>query len=257
MAIPADRIRIEHHGDVVERLREATALLERVAADRALLAALTSEERRRLMQAAGEVVDPDPAARRRLLKTIDRLRRLEKAQRDDERLAEAGIRVLRQPRVCPTPAEYAPPVFEPRDVAPAAGDEEAAHAAAAAEDAIEERACYVCKRRYTSVHHFYDRLCPECGDVSFGKRTETADLTGRVALLTGGRVKIGYEAGLKLLRCGAQLIVTTRFPRDSAQRYTREPDFGKWSHRLEIFGLDLRHTPSVEAFCRALLGSRA
>ncbi len=79
---------------------------------------------------------------------------------------------------------------------------------------------------------------------------------GRVALLTGGRVKIGYQAGIKLLRAGAQLIVTTRFPRDSAARYAQEPDFADWSHRLEIFGLDLRHTPSVEAFCQHLLETR-
>ena len=76
---------------------------------------------------------------------------------------------------------------------------------------------------------------------------------GRVALLTGGRVKIGYQAGIKLLRAGAQLIVTTRFPRDAAVRYAREPDFDDWGDRLEVFGLDLRHTPSVEAFCTHLL----
>jgi NAD(P)-dependent dehydrogenase (short-subunit alcohol dehydrogenase family) len=78
-----------------------------------------------------------------------------------------------------------------------------------------------------------------------------------VALLTGGRVKIGYQAGLKLLRAGANLIVTTRFPRDSATRYAGEPDFKEWGHRLEIFGLDLRHTPSVEAFCQHVLKRRA
>ena len=77
-----------------------------------------------------------------------------------------------------------------------------------------------------------------------------------MALLTGGRVKIGYQAGIKLLRAGAHLIVTTRFPRDSAARYAAEPDFAEWGHRLEIFGLDLRHTPSVEAFCRHLLNTR-
>ena len=77
-----------------------------------------------------------------------------------------------------------------------------------------------------------------------------------MALLTGGRVKIGYQAGIKLLRAGAQLIVTTRFPRDSAARYAREPDFDDWGDRLEIFGLDLRHTPSVEAFCTHLLSTR-
>ena len=111
-------------------------------------------------------------------------------------------------------------------------------------------------RNTRSIHHFYDQMCPACAEFNFAKRTELADLRGRVALLTGGRVKIGYQAGLKLLRAGAQLIVTTRFPRDSARRYAQEPDFGKWGHRLEIFGLDMRHTPSVEAFCRQLLATR-
>src|SRR5438477_5356764 len=92
--------------------------------------------------------------------------------------------------------------------------------------------------------------------MNFRKRTELANLSGRVALLTGSRVKIGYQASIKLLRAGAQLIVTTRFPRDSAARYAREPDFKDWGERLEIFGLDLRHTPSLEAFCRHLLATR-
>jgi NAD(P)-dependent dehydrogenase (short-subunit alcohol dehydrogenase family) len=120
----------------------------------------------------------------------------------------------------------------------------------------ERQHCYVCKEKYTEVHHFYDQLCPKCADLNFRKRTELANLKGRVALLTGGRVKIGYQAGLKLLRCGAHLIVTTRFPRDSAARYSQEPDFNDWKDRLEIFGLDLRHTPSVEAFCHEMLTTR-
>ena len=62
--------------------------------------------------------------------------------------------------------------------------------------------CYVCKQKYSVIHHFYDQLCPPCAELNFAKRTELADLRGRVALLTGGRVKIGYQAGLKLLRCG-------------------------------------------------------
>jgi NAD(P)-dependent dehydrogenase (short-subunit alcohol dehydrogenase family) len=114
----------------------------------------------------------------------------------------------------------------------------------------------VCKRKYASLHFFYDQMCPECAAFNYAKRTETADLHGRVALLTGGRVKIGYQAGLKLLRAGAELIVTTRFPRDSAARYATEPDFATWGQRLQIYGLDLRHTPSVEAFCHELLATR-
>ena len=123
-------------------------------------------------------------------------------------------------------------------------------------EVVEPQNCYVCKKDYSTIHHFYDQLCPACAELNWIKRTETADLRGRVALLTGGRVKIGYQAGIKLLRAGAHLIVSTRFPRDSAMRYSQEPDFNEWKTRLEIFGLDLRHTPSVEAFCRHLLATR-
>ena len=85
--------------------------------------------------------------------------------------------------------------------------------------------CYMCKQKYSLIHDFYDQLCPECAAFNFRKRTELADLRGRMALLTGGRVKIGYQAGLKLLRAGARLIVTTRFPRDAAKRYAQESGF--------------------------------
>jgi NAD(P)-dependent dehydrogenase (short-subunit alcohol dehydrogenase family) len=131
------------------------------------------------------------------------------------------------------------------------------HAAAAPREQREEQHCYVCKQHFTALHDFYDQLCPPCAAFNFAKRTELADLRGTAALLTGGRVKIGYQAGLKLLRSGAHLIVTTRFPRDSAARYAREPDFAEWRGRLEIFGLDLRHTPSVEALCHELVATRS
>jgi NAD(P)-dependent dehydrogenase (short-subunit alcohol dehydrogenase family) len=124
-------------------------------------------------------------------------------------------------------------------------------------DLHEPHHCYVCKKSFVEVHHFYDQMCPSCAELNYRKRTETADLRGRVALLTGGRVKIGYQAGIKLLRAGASLIVTTRFPRDAVARYAAETDFEHWADRLEIYGLDLRHTPSVEAFADYLFDTRA
>jgi NAD(P)-dependent dehydrogenase (short-subunit alcohol dehydrogenase family) len=167
-------------------------------------------------------------------------------QRDDQVLNETGIRALRRRPVVTTPNVFPPESFDPQDV----------HAEEGAREAVEPTHCYVCKQKYSVIHHFYDQLCPPCAELNFRKRTELADLRGRVALLTGGRVKIGYQAGLKLLRAGAALIVTTRFPRNAASRYAAEPDFGEWGQRLEVFGLDLRHTPSVEAFCRELLATR-
>jgi NAD(P)-dependent dehydrogenase (short-subunit alcohol dehydrogenase family) len=215
-------------------LKAVTAILEEIVRDRALLGALSVEERTELLRAAGAVYEPDLAARRRWGKAVRRNEKAAKADKVEAVLASTGIRTLRDKTVFVTPNVAPPEDFETTALA----------------EVIEPQHCYVCKQLYASVHPFYDQLCPACGDFNFRKRTETADLAGRVALLTGGRVKIGYQAGIKLLRAGAQLIVTTRFPRDSAARYAAEHDFEDWRDRLEIYGLDLRHTPSVEAFCQ-------
>jgi len=111
------------------------------------------------------------------------------------------------------------------------------------------RNCYVCKKVYDTLHHFYDTMCKECGDFNYAKRFQTADLSGQVALVTGSRLKIGYYISLQMLRSGATVIATTRFPVDSALRFAKEPDYHEWSDRLKIHGLDLRHIPSVEIFC--------
>ena len=111
------------------------------------------------------------------------------------------------------------------------------------------RNCYVCKAKYTKLHPFYDTMCESCGDLNYQKRFQTADLTGQVALMTGSRLKIGYHVTLMMLRAGATVIATTRFPADSAIRFAKETDYSQWRDRLHIHGLDLRHTPSVELFC--------
>jgi NAD(P)-dependent dehydrogenase (short-subunit alcohol dehydrogenase family) len=227
-------------------LRAAADFLESIDADRGLLARVPAEDRRRLLDVVARVFQPDVAARRRLVKETSRLRKAARADANESLLHETGIRELRRKPVFTTPNYFPPAGFAPQDP-----DDEPEPVRTDG-----TRHCYVCKQHYATLHHFYDQLCPACAELNFFKRTELADLSGRVALLTGGRVKIGYQAGLKLLRAGAALIVTTRFPRDSAARYAGEPDFGDWGHRLEIFGLDLRHTPSVEAFCRELLSKR-
>jgi len=181
--------------------------------------------------------------RRRSSKAARKRARAQNEARDEALLAQTGIRVLRERPVFTTPNVYPPPPFEP--VESEDGSE-----------VLEPRHCYVCKQPYHELHPFYDQLCPPCGTFNHAKRSETADLEGRVALLTGGRVKIGYQAAIKLLRAGCAVIVTTRFPRDAAARFAREDDFGGWASRLEVFGLDLRHTPSVEAFCAHLLAER-
>ncbi len=228
------------------RLRAALEVLELVAANGSLLESLEVQDRRRLHEVIGEIYLPDPALRRQHRRAALRERGRVQVNKDEAILHETGIRSLRRKPVFTTPNVFPPSAPDALQI----GVEEGAW-----QEATEAKHCYVCKQKYTRIHHFYDQLCPPCAEFNFGKRTETADLRGRVALLTGGRVKIGYQAGLKLLRAGAHVIVTTRFPRDSAARYAQEPDFPLWADRLEIFGLDLRHTPSVEAFCSEFLKS--
>lgn len=113
--------------------------------------------------------------------------------------------------------------------------------------------CYICKKHNIPRHEFYPWMCFPCGEVNFKKRNQTADLTGKVALVTGGRIKIGFEIALKLLRCGASVIITTRFPNDARRRYELENDFAHFANRLQIFGLDLRFIPQVDKFCEYFL----
>lgn len=109
--------------------------------------------------------------------------------------------------------------------------------------------CYTCNATFYRLHFFYDQMCPACADLNYQKRNQTCDLTGKIALCTGGRIKIGYYIALILLRNGALTIVTTRFPKDAALKFSKEPDFQEWSHRLHIYGLDFKFLPSLYDFC--------
>ncbi|WP_226358282.1 SDR family NAD(P)-dependent oxidoreductase [Pseudonocardia sp. ICBG601] len=109
------------------------------------------------------------------------------------------------------------------------------------------RGCYVCKTRYTVVDAFYHQLCQDCAAAHRAHREARTDLTGRRALLTGGRAKIGMYIALRLLRDGAHLTITTRFPRDAARRFAALPDSAQWLHRLRVIGVDLRDPAQVVA----------
>jgi NAD(P)-dependent dehydrogenase (short-subunit alcohol dehydrogenase family) len=242
------------------RLLDALEVLREVQADRGLLAVLDEPTRRELMIAAGHVSRPDRHEIKKLLKALRKRERASAQRADQALLDQTGIRALRRAAVFPTP-----PVLPPPPAALAGGGLGSKRIEVGADQARDERAartneggsdthtqrvrkCYVCKAAFTKVHAFYDQMCEACAELNWQKRHQSADLSGRVAIVTGARVKIGYHAAIKLLRAGCRVIVTTRFPHDAAQRYGREEDFEAFRGRLEIHGLDLRHTPSVEAF---------
>ncbi|HEV7609890.1 MAG TPA: SDR family oxidoreductase [Steroidobacteraceae bacterium] len=217
-------------------LRAAVRVLRAIEADRSHLTRLTQEQRRELLTLAGLVAKPERHDLVRMAKAFRRSEREAAKEHDRKAIERAGLRVQRRKEVF-TPLWLEPPKPEDLDDRPRLN---------------KERDCYVCKQPFAKVHRYYDSMCAPCGDFNYAKREQSADLSGQYALITGARVKIGYQASLKLLRAGAHVIVTTRFPIDAADRYSREPDFSSYRERLQIHGLDLRHTPSVELFTRYL-----
>jgi NAD(P)-dependent dehydrogenase (short-subunit alcohol dehydrogenase family) len=212
-------------------------VLRAIEADRSHLTRFTQEQRRELLTLAGLVAKPERHDLVRMAKAFRRAEREAKKEQDRVTIEQAALRVQRRSPVY-APLRLQPPKPQDRDERPRLN---------------KERDCYVCKQPFSRVHRYYDSMCEPCGDFNYAKREQTADLSGQYALVTGARVKIGYQASLKLLRAGAHVIVTTRFPVDAADRYAQEPDFAAFGGRLQIHGLDLRHSPSVELFTKFLV----
>ncbi|TGD85146.1 SDR family oxidoreductase [Mycolicibacterium sp. CH28] len=127
-------------------------------------------------------------------------------------------------------------------------------AGASAGTLIRSRPCYICKNHYTVVDAFYHQLCPDCAALNRAKRDARTDLTGRTALLTGGRAKIGMYIALRLLRDGAHTTITTRFPNDAVRRFAAMDDSADWLHRLSVVGIDLRDPAQVVALADEVAG---
>jgi NAD(P)-dependent dehydrogenase (short-subunit alcohol dehydrogenase family) len=211
----------------------AIEFLESIVADRSILSVVPDELRVRLLTAAGRVSRPTRDENRKAAKAFRRIERKRSLDHDRDVRAQVDIRLARAAEV------YEPPRLGDGSREPVG-------------DLQKPRDCYVCKNPFTKVHFFYDSMCIPCADLNYQKRFQTASLDGKVALITGARVKIGYFAALMMLRAGAHVVVTTRFPRDAAERFAREQDFPAFENRLEVHGLDLRHAPSVELFARYL-----
>lgn len=210
------------------------SILEALVDDTNQIFELPEEKRVALMKAAGLLSRPNREEFDKRKKDAKKAAKRKMIERDKHARAATGIRTAREADVFEAPKLL---LNLPK------GDNDT-------QTELESpRNCYVCKAVYTKLHHFYDTMCTDCGDLNYMKRFQTADLTGQVAVVTGSRLKIGYHITLILLRSGATVVATTRFPVDSALRFAKEEDFIEWGNRLKIHGLDLRHIPSVEIFC--------
>lgn len=225
----------------VEDIQRCIQILENLVQDGARLAELPNDDRVSLLRAAGLLSRPHKLEQQKRNREMARAQRKIVVAKDRLARSMTGIREARKAAVFVAPAQA---LLASSSVESLGGDSEN-------EPRLEfARNCYVCKAEFQKLHFFYDSMCPTCADINYQKRFQTADLSGQVALITGARLKIGYQAAVMMLKAGARVIATTRFPTDAALRFSREPDFGSWAHRLQVYGLDLRHTPSVDIFAR-------
>ena len=104
MSIPIDVDR----RTLIERLREATELLESIAADRTVLAGVPAEERARLLQAVAVVYHPDRTERRRRARITVKQRKAARVREAEQARFETGIRELRRKPVFHTPNVFPP-----------------------------------------------------------------------------------------------------------------------------------------------------
>jgi NAD(P)-dependent dehydrogenase (short-subunit alcohol dehydrogenase family) len=216
-----------------DQIDQCIQILETLNGDTDQLFELPEDLRIQLLTEAGRLSRPQREEFKKRKKDAKKAAKRKAAEKDKHARNATGIRSAREASVF-----VAPKMIAPENETESLDDA-----------TVAPRNCYVCKAVFTNLHHFYDTMCTSCGDFNYAKRFQTADLTGQVALVTGSRLKIGYHITVMMLRAGATVIATTRFPVDSALRYAKEEDFDDWGHRLKVHGLDLRHIPSVEIFC--------
>ena len=213
-----------------EEIEACIRLLKLLQNNPEALISLPDRQRIELLKQAGTLAKPDRIEILKRLKAKRKLKKKDRSKRNRAITTKTGIRSARREEVFIAPQRLQIP---DRDTF---------------EKLATPKPCYVCDAFYDEVHHFYDALCPSCAEYNYQKRFQTANLKDQIALITGARLKIGYQATIMMLQAGASVIATTRFPVDAALRFAAEPGFSQWGDRLHIYGLDLRHTPSVELF---------
>ena len=219
----------------LNEIQKCISMLEHLVNNSDELTQLSEQQRIALMISAGRLSRPDREEIKKRQKDLKKNKRQKITDHERKARAATGIRRARTGIVYQAPEQL-------KSATDKSFDKERVLKS--------PRNCYICKAEFIHLHFFYDTMCPECAEFNYKKRYQTASLKGQTVLITGSRLKIGYQATVMMLRADARLTATTRFPVDAALRYAAEKDFAQWEDKLQIYGLDLRHTPSVELFCR-------
>ena len=192
-----------------QEINACIALLEDLVANSAEMAHLSDVQKVALLKTTGQISRPNREEGRKRHKDRTLLKKTKIDHHERGIRAATGIRSARDASVFCAPHQV---------------ENGIGHGVFQDLQLIRPRDCYICKAPFTQVHFFYDSLCPDCAVFNYAKRFQTVSLKGQIALITGSRLKIGYQAALAMLRAGAHVIATTRFPIDSALRYAQEKD---------------------------------
>ncbi|MBU0671262.1 oxidoreductase, partial [Patescibacteria group bacterium] len=184
-----------------EEIQKMISLLNEFVDNSEQLALLSDEQRVALLTAAGKLSRPDKIEARKRIHDIKYVKKQRVVKKEKNARQATGIRRARESDV------FSAPLHISHDSCGCQMKEAELNS---------PRNCYVCKAQFTKLHHFYDAMCPRCAEFNYQKRFQTASLKGQVALITGSRLKIGYQSSLMMLRAGATVIATTRFLVDSA-----------------------------------------
>jgi 3-oxoacyl-ACP reductase-like protein len=200
-----------------EEIEKCIAVLSQLVTNTDQIFDIDKEQRTELIKVAGMFSRPDRDEFSRRKKDGKKVAKRKLAAKEKNARKESGIRNAREASVFVAPKLLPMPDLENMEPL----------------EFETYKNCYVCKTPFIKMHHFYDSMCPDCGDFNYAKRFQTANVEGQIAVITGSRLKIGYHITLMLLRGGATVVATTRFPVDSALRFSKEDDFEEWGASLK------------------------
>jgi hypothetical protein len=145
-----------------EEIEKCIAILSQLVANTDEIFDIEKEQRTELIKVAGLFSRPDRDEFSRRKKDGKKVAKRKLAAKEKNARKETGIRNAREASV------FVAPKLLPM-----------AHLESKAPLEFEShKNCYVCKTPFIKVHHFYDSMCPECGDFNYAKRFQTANVSG-------------------------------------------------------------------------------
>lgn len=117
-----------------------------------------------------------------------------------------------------------------------------------------KKRCYICVKVYNGCKNYGKRfMCYNCAWENYTYLTKKTDFSTVIAYVSGCRHTVGYFTCLYLLRNGAKVIGSSRFPKIAMYNYSQEPDYLEFKDRLTVVYCDFTDIISVKEVIRTIL----